>query len=477
MIQELSSLSVFKPFPAYADREAWSALTDETKTWYVNEAKKLAAEEWESLPATMYLDFVRNGDRTRYEGRYFGRRLKLFTLLLAECIEGKGEFLDAIINGVWLISEETSWEVPAHIKLVPYEGDGLPNIEGQMPIDIMPGDTGTIFSLIYYFLGDTLAVKTPLVKRRMELEVERRLLAPYLQYDNYFWDNGPVIHNHNTWTNEHMLVCYLTFNKFPRSLEGINKCIRSINKLLNHYPEDGGCDEGPSYYDKAAGAVIDIIEILSTVSDVSYLWKMPKIRNMVSYLYHAYIGGEYFVNYADAAPRIKWGGAVLERAGKHSGDETLLHFVAYLKASGNSTPETVIRNTHGVFRDLLTLFGLKESGETGRDAALFKPPAASWYPGMETVYAREPWTENGPKGFFFSAKGHHNRVNHNHNDCGNFILYLDAKPVIIDAGVETYTSKTFAEPERYSLWTMRSIYHNVPTINNVEQKVGMQYKA
>jgi hypothetical protein len=319
-------------------------------------------------------------------------------------------------------------------------------------------------------------VETPLVKRRMELEVERRLLVPYLQYNNYFWDNGPVIHNHNTWTNQDMLVCYLTFNKFPRSLEGVNKCIRSINKLLNYYPEDGGCDEGPSYYNKAAGAVIDIIEILSMVSDASYLWKAPKIRNMISYIYHAYIGGEYFVNYADAPARIKWKTAILERAGKYTGDETLLRFVAYLKASGNTIPETVIHGIYDLFRNFLTLFDLSKSGKTGVDGALFKPPTESWYPGMETVYAREPWTENGPKGFFFSAKGHHNGVNHNHNDCGNFILYLDAKPVIIDAGVEAYTSKTFGE-FRYTLWTMLSPYHNTPTINNVEQKFGMQYKA
>jgi hypothetical protein len=211
------------------------------------------------------------------------------------------------------------------------------------------------------------------------------------------------------------------------------------------------------------------------VTDVSYLWETPKIRNMVTYIYHAYIGGDYFVNYADAPPRIKSKTAILERAGRYLGDETLLRFAAYQKALRNSISGTIIHN-YTLFRDLITCFDPEKSGGSGVDGGLFKPPVTSWYPGMETVYAREPWTEKGPEGFFFSAKGHHNGVNHNHNDCGNFILYLDAKPVIIDAGVEAYTSKTFG-PDRYSLWTMRSIYHNVPTINNAEQEYGLQYKA
>ena len=37
-------------------------------------------------------------------------------------------------------------------------------------------------------------------------------------------------------------------------------------------------------------------------------------------------------------------------------------------------------------------------------------------------------------------------------------------PVIIDAGVGTYTRQTFSS-ERYTIWTMQSNYHNLPMIN------------
>ena len=39
-----------------------------------------------------------------------------------------------------------------------------------------------------------------------------------------------------------------------------------------------------------------------------------------------------------------------------------------------------------------------------------------------------------------------------------------------------YTARTFNE-ERYDIWSMRSEYHNIPTINGVQQKPGRQFEA
>ena len=49
-------------------------------------------------------------------------------------------------------------------------------------------------------------------------------------------------------------------------------------------------------------------------------------------------------------------------------------------------------------------------------------------------------------------------------------------PVLIDVGVETYSAKTFSS-RRYEIWTMQSAYHNLPTINGVQQAAGRQYEA
>ena len=43
----------------------------------------------------------------------FGRRDRLHALVLAECVEDRGRFLDAIADTAWAVAEESSWTVPA----------------------------------------------------------------------------------------------------------------------------------------------------------------------------------------------------------------------------------------------------------------------------------------------------------------------------------------------------------------------------
>jgi hypothetical protein len=80
------------------------------------------------------------------------------------------------------------------------------------------------------------------------------------------------------------------------------------------------------------------------------------------------------------------------------------------------------------------------------------------------------------EGLYVSAWGGHNGQSHNHNDVGNFIVYDDGRPVLVDVGVETYSARTFG-PQRYEIWTMQSAYHNLPTINGVMQGAGRQFRA
>ena len=80
------------------------------------------------------------------------------------------------------------------------------------------------------------------------------------------------------------------------------------------------------------------------------------------------------------------------------------------------------------------------------------------------------------KNWFVAAKGGNNAESHNHNDIGNFIVYHNNQPVVIDLGRDTYTSKSFSN-QRFELMNCRSAYHNVPIINGLEQKDGRKYRA
>jgi hypothetical protein len=122
-------------------------------------------------------------------------------------------------------------------------------------------------------------------------------------------------------------------------------------------------------------------------------------------------------------------------------------------------------------RALAALFSLREllAAEAG-----WSPPGHVWLPDLQVLVAREQ--PGSARGFTLAAKGGHNDESHNHNDVGNFVLYLDGAPVLVDAGVGTYTAQTFSS-RRYEIWTMQSAYHSLPTVNGVQQRAGRRFAA
>ena len=476
MIGDVKITSKFKPFPAYADRAGWDKAPLSRRQFYISNAQRLKGQEWPSLLAIRYMDFSRDGNRSRYEAMHFARRNRIFTLMFAECCEGKGEYIEDIINGIWLLCEESTWVLPAHINY----GDRsrppcneLVNIEEPIYIDLFSAETGALISWVYYFLGNEIAKISPLVKRRMELEVNRRILAPYLEHDRFDWmglaDDNPV-NNWNPWINSNVLVAYLVFeDAFPSILEhGVSKTIRSANRFLHFYAEDGGCDEGPGYFGVAGASVFDFLEELGHVADIADIYAQPLIRNMASYIYKVYIAGNYFVNYADAAPAPGINIALLSRIGAKIRDDNLVGFAAYLRSiSGKSKDADGPSHQNTLFRAMSNMFDEERNG-------VFAAPKTEWFGGIQVVTARDAKGSLG--GLFFSAKGGNNAESHNHNDVGNFIVYCDGVPVVVDAGVEQYTKFTFNEM-RYTLWAMQSCYHNTPTINGADQLAGSEYRA
>ena len=86
------------------------------------------------------------------------------------------------------------------------------------------------------------------------------------------------------------------------------------------------------------------------------------------------------------------------------------------------------------------------------------PAKDVWYSDVQLMASR---SDNG---LFLACHAGNNGESHNHNDVGDFIVYADGNPVIIDVGSGTYTARTFSK-YRYKLWFNTSPYHNLPTIN------------
>src|ERR1700722_3075781 len=180
--QVLVSQRRWQPFPQAA--AGWEKiLPDSIRARLIQNGEACLTAPFPNVPATVTLDFFRNGNRTRYEGLSFGKRNRLWALVLAESVEGKGRFLDAILDGIWSISEETFWGASAHLFLQK-GGRGLPDAENPV-VDLFAAETAANLAWADYFIGPELDSISPLVRRRIFYEVNRRIFVPLLtaKYD------------------------------------------------------------------------------------------------------------------------------------------------------------------------------------------------------------------------------------------------------------------------------------------------------
>ena len=76
----------------------------------------------------------------------------------------------------------------------------------------------------------------------------------------------------------------------------------------------------------------------------------------------------------------------------------------------------------------------------------------------------------------FAAKGGNNAEQHNHNDCGSYILNIDGCPVVTEIGAPEYTKDFFRE-NRYHYLAARTLGHSLPIVNGREQAAGPQYAS
>ena len=99
----------------------------------------------------------------------------------------------------------------------------------------------------------------------------------------------------------------------------------------------------------------------------------------------------------------------------------------------------------------------------------------SYFADRQIFIARQN-PENPEQGVIGCIKGGHNSEGHNHNDVAQFTVYVNGKPIIVDAGAGTYTRKTFSA-DRYSIWWIGGMGHNAPQINGHYQMAGIEYHA
>ena len=454
------------PFPTATDRAAWEGLpAKEALLAWGDEAK----QGYPSLAATQYLAYARTGDRNAFEEPYFLRRKRLIGATLAECVTNDGAYLDAVVDGTWHLCEETSWVVSAHNGAA----DGKPGHERLEPlpdaenpiIDLFAAQTGATLAYVSYLLGSALDGVSAQLRRRIRLELDRRLFTPFLARDDFWW-MGIARKNLNNWTPwilSNVIDAFLLTEENPSRLaQALTRAMEMLGRYLACQPEDGGCDEGCGYWNMAGGSLLDCLESLRLATGgKADFYSEPLIRRIAAFPLRAHIQGDWYLNFADCDAKPWLDGERIYTFALRVQNPALAALGYNLT---RSAPSPIPRDTPQMSRVLHALF------------TVVKPVAASDAP-IDTVALPTLQVYAFRQGDFYAAlKGGHNDESHNHNDVGTVTVFYRGEPCIVDAGNLLYTQKTFS-PERYTLWNTRAAYHNLPMIGGVEQHDGARYHA
>ena len=479
-----------------ADDAFWrDSIPQEMRQSYIQYGERYLGKSWTALPWTVFAENKINGNRVNYEAACFEKRRQLAAIVMAEIMEGKGRFINDIINGVGSFCEETWWGIPAHYnKRIP--------LSGNQEVDLFNAETASLVVWTRYMLEKPFNQFSPDLCQRIDQEIERRILIPALKKD-YWWKTAGM--NWNPWICSNWLACVLICEKDEaRKAEAIRQIKAATHAFIDAYPEDGGCDEGPGYWDRAAASMFEILRLFTVyglqftddytngreglasksarpAGALSSERTVNKIKNMAAYAYKTYIGNDYCICFADAHEnKAVQQVNIVYPFGLWLSDQTMREFGAYLgRQKEVLTNPATLYDKSGNFptlgRELFFLRHIRDFiAEQPREPLL----KDVWLPDLQIMTSR--------RGYLYVAmKGGTNGESHNHNDVGSFVIYAPQEssphasrlsPLFIDPAVGEYTAKTFSN-DRYSIWTMQSQYHNLPQINGIDQKDGKEYAA
>ena len=464
------SFEDFRPFIDLIDGIRYN---DEQKERLIKLAEGSLAREIPQPLAHQYMMYSRNGNRNIFEDHYHPRRVMALNLAIGEYIEKKGRFTDKLIDVVWLILEETTWVISAHNR--PKEACLPVKFKDDIDyIDLFSAWTGAALSIVYYLCKDVLDDVTTIICDRILFELQRRIIKPFMSdvdlFDKMWWSGvkGNRVNNWCPWIVSNVLtVTALTVKDTTLRTNIVRRSIPMLDAFTSTYHPDGGCDEGPGYWNVAGGALFGACLLLYDMTD-GYInvFDDPLLKNMGEYAVKAVVTSKRVLNFADANSTRSPSPTLLYLWGDFVKSDLMTGYASWI-SDGELLP---INNL-----DMRQPYrGLRLYKFSRLPKAEFKPAKTFYIGGIEVSATRE--CDVFEKGLYVALKGGHNAESHNHNDIGNVIVFADDMPIFIDAGAGGYTKKTFSA-ERYIIWAMNSDHHNCATVNGLSQGTGKQFAS
>jgi Heparinase II/III-like protein. len=447
------------PGKPVSDRAFWEAKAKQTAfAGMVGRAEALLKQPLPEQPDDLFLEYSRNGNRTRWQNVANTRRSRLTPLTLAECVENKGRFLPALEELINVLCAERTWVLPAHDAK-------LENFHGKT-VDIDLGSSALAWNLAVadYLVGEKLRPET---RQKLRAELERRIFAPYRDMldgkrpRNWWMDT----------TNNWNAVCLggvtgAALAQIPSREERARFAVAAeeySRNFLAGFTPDGYCSEGLGYWNYGFGYFVLLAETLrQATGGVMDLMASPQAFMPAQFGTRIQIVNGISPAFADCAVSARPSAALLQYADRR--------FTPGGGASAFPVPNGTLYDA--LLYDTVASQGLPKL-PAPRDAGE-NSPLRSWFGDAGILVARPAPGSSARLGV--ALKGGHNAEHHNHNDLGSFVVVLGERPVLLDPGGETYTARTFSS-RRYESKLLNSFGHPVPVVAGTLQRTGAEAKA
>jgi hypothetical protein len=366
--------------------------------------------------------------------------------------------------------------MPAHDR-------GLANYHRKrIDIDLRSAAMGWTLATARWLLGDRLPEET---RRLIADECRRRVLVPFREMAEgkrrpNWWMNT---------TNNWNAVCLAGVAGTALALEEGREeraffaaaAAEYSKSFLRGFAADGYCTEGVGYWNYGFGNYVNLAETVqqATRGGVALVDRRDA-RLPAEFGARIEIASGVYPAFADCgvgsrpSSRLMWYvsrrlGLGLKRWEAHDPVSTGGHlFEAMLYSFPNSASEAVLAEGGGDGR------GAGGDGFAERtffdDAGILicRPGRARQRP---TLVRRDAPGESARCRLAVALKGGHNAEHHNHNDVGSYVAVVGSEAVLLDAGGEVYTSRTFSK-RRYESKILNSWGHPVPVVGGALQRTG-----
>ena len=461
----LDQLDRFKSFltekpiafgPKITDREPWGKIQGGKTNELLERARAIVSQPVPQFSRDLYLEFSKSGKRGGYQSDRQNCFEGLSTLVLAEGVEGKGSFIPTIENWLNAICNQPTWVLPAHdLELDSLEGN-------RHYIDLSSSGYAWQLSCALRLLESQLSIET---KGRVLQELEKRIWGPFRRSILTNSSDCPWLHVKSNWN----VVCLS--GVVGSALQALDSredralfLLAAEHYLKNYfssYGEDGYCMEGLAYWNYGFGYFSIFTELVfqATEGNIDF-WKNERVNLMANYPRRMEVLPSVYAAIGDSKyntkpiPWLTW--IVSQRVnGIVSGDRVIPEWRSEIGLPFFMT--TLFSNYFGLVQ-------FKEEKST------VKKPLA----------LRDSFDSAGIKIFrsikdkdFFGAliKGGKNDGPHIHHDVGSFVIGSREKLVVIDAGGEVYTKRTFSS-SRYESMALNSFGHSVPRLAGMLQRGG-----